>query len=67
MKKFKIVSEYVPSMNCQIVRPSSALGTCGFHPKGWQIAAVKHGQSAINAFLSVNPNWNREEIELIGV
>ena len=48
--------------NRTFVRPSHALGTCGFNPKGWQIAPLKAGQSAITAFLKVNPNWAIGEV-----
>jgi hypothetical protein len=45
-----------------MVRPSHALGSCGFYPKAWQIAPLKKGQSVIDAFLSANHNWTRGEI-----
>ena len=48
--------------NRTFVRPSHAVGTCGFYPKGWQIAPLKEGQSAITAFLKVNPNWAIGEV-----
>ena len=48
--------------NTTMVRPSHALGSCGFYPKAWQIAPVKKGQSVIDAFLSVNHNWTIAEI-----
>ena len=46
----------------RFVRPSHCLGTCGFNPKAWQISPIKAGQSPIAAFLSFNPNWNKEEL-----
>ena len=48
--------------NNTFVRPSHALGSCGFYPKGWQIAPLKTGQSVIDAFLKVNPNWKLSEV-----
>ena len=54
--------ETIALSNSVIVRPSHGLGTCGFDPKGWQIAPIKRGQSPIDAFLACNPNWKREEV-----
>jgi hypothetical protein len=48
--------------NTTMVRPSHALGSCGFYPKAWQIAPLKKGQSVIDAFLSVNHNWTIGEV-----
>lgn len=44
-------------------RPNNTLGTCGFHPKAWTIAAVRQNEHPVTAFLRFNPNWSREEIE----
>lgn len=43
------------------VRPSHALGSCGFYSKAWQLAAVKKNQSLIDAFLANSPNWKAEK------
>jgi hypothetical protein len=48
--------------NSTFVRPSHALGSCGFYPKAWQIAPLKAGQSVVDAFLSANNNWTIGEI-----
>lgn len=47
-----------------IVRPASALGTCGFSPKAWQAGVIQRNESPIAAFLRSNPNWTIEELEL---
>lgn len=46
----------------RLIRPADNLGTCGFHPRAWQVAYVQHAQPPIAAFLSANPNWSREMI-----
>ena len=52
----------IPLKSTAFVRPSHALGTCGFYPKAWQLAVVKKGQPIIDSFLSNNPNWKAEEL-----
>ena len=58
----KIKLNKIALKNTTMVRPSHALGTCGYYPKAWQIAPVKRGQSLTDAFLSVNHNWKVEEL-----
>lgn len=58
----KIKLNTIVLANTNFVRPSHGLGSCGFHPKAWQIAPLKKGQSVIDAFLSVNPNWTMGEL-----
>ena len=60
MEKIKLKT--IALSNRAYVRPSHALGTCGFYPKAWQIAPLKIGQSPIHAFLNANHNWKIEEV-----
>lgn len=62
MKKVKL--ETITLKGGDFVRPSHGLGSCGFYPKGWQLAVVKKRQSLIDAFLANNPNWKREELTI---
>lgn len=45
-----------------LVRPAGQLGTDGFSPKAWTIAAVGKGQNPTSAFLARNKGWSKEEI-----
>lgn len=47
----------------KVVGPAGSCGTCGWHPKAWQVAWVRGYESPMRAFLRANPNWSREEIE----
>lgn len=48
---------------CTLVRPVGTLGTCGFHPKAWQVAVLNTRKDPIESFLQFNPNWTQSEIE----
>lgn len=43
------------------VRPRGELGTCGWHPRPWQLAVVEAGEPPLEAFLAANPRWVKLE------
>lgn len=49
--------EAIRLRNCWAVRPSGALGTCGFHPAPWQVCYVKAADAASAIRKAGNRVW----------
>lgn len=47
------------------VRPKGEVGTCGWSPKAWQIAAIRRYEIPMVAFLNANRNWVMSDIGFI--
>ena len=43
--------------HCWAVRPKGALGTCGFHPRAWQVCYVKAPTAAHAILKAGNKVW----------
>jgi hypothetical protein len=46
----------------KLVRPAGALGTCGWHPKGWILGVMGRRDTPASAFLAANPNWSQDDL-----
>ena len=70
MKDKKTKLEIIKLITGEFVKPINECGTCGFYPKAWQIAPIRHfyfsnvRQSPIDAFLNCNKNWNINEVTI---
>jgi len=62
----KIKLEVVHLRTSSMVRPANMCGTCGWSLKAWTIAQIdkRKRYDPIGAFIAVNPNWVRNEVEL---